>query len=103
MVSARVTTHWMNGWFLRLFSRAYLVIGTEEIQVEWGKWVTAELPNGPVQVGAGVRYTSRSELGGFEPRTIQQQDGTSCGSIRELTLRNGFWNHSPFEVENRRS
>ena len=99
IVNARVTTHWMNGWFLRLFSRAYLVVGEEEIAVDWGKWIAVEVPDGPVQIGAGVRYTSKADLGGFEPQTIQQPSEGSSESTRSLVLRNGFWNHTPFKVE----
>lgn len=98
-VNARVTTHWMNGWFLRFFSRPYLVIDNEEVAVEWGKWTAVEIPEGPVQVGAGVRYARTSELGGFEPQTLQPQGDELSRSTRRLVLRNGFWNHTPFRVE----
>jgi hypothetical protein len=98
-VNTRITTHWVNGWFLRLFSRPYLVIDDEEVAVEWGKWIAVEMPEGPVQVGAGVRYTRTSELGGFKPHMLQPQSDETSGSTRRLVLRNGFWNHTPFKIE----
>lgn len=104
MAVVRVRPHWINGWFLRLFGRAYLVVNDAELLVRWGHRTTVDLPDGPVEIGAGVRYLGRGPLLGYEPETLFTEatgpttDAGDGGPPREIELRNGFFNHEPFRV-----
>ncbi|UNX53167.1 hypothetical protein MF406_08960 [Georgenia sp. TF02-10] len=98
-------THWFNGWFLRLFSRPYLVIDGEELATRWGKTLDVPLSDGPVRICAGVRYFRRDPLLGCRPETLNVDELSSAadhdsGSSHrpQIVFRNGFWNHSPFRV-----
>lgn len=106
VASVLITTHWVNGWFLRLFSRPYFVMNEQEFSARWGKAMDVSLPDGPVRLCAGVRYFNRGPLLGCEPETVDfekdHRDDTEHGSesLRhpKIVFRNGFWNHSPFRV-----
>ncbi|WP_250445560.1 hypothetical protein [Actinotalea sp. C106] len=97
-MSAVVVGHWFNGWFMRLFGRAYLVVADEELPVAWGRPTPVQLPDAPVRIGAGVRYLDRGPLLGCEPQAYEGHLGTRGTEALRVTLRNGFWNHSPFRL-----
>ena len=91
---ARVTTHWFNGWFLRLFARPYLVVDGVEHAVRWGRATDVPVSAGSVRIGAGVRYAGRGALLGAESTPVDAR--AREGDV--LVLRNGFWNHTPFRI-----
>ena len=96
-VTVVVTGHWLSAWFLRLLARPWVVVDGEERRVRWGEPTPVSLPEQPVLVGAGVRYLGRGPLLGCEQEPYGGHLGARGGAPR-LTLRNGFWNHTPFRL-----
>lgn len=87
------TTHWLNGWFLRVASRPYVVVDGREQEARWGSASTVAVEGGRSRVGVGVRYLGRGALLGLEATPVEGlADGTA------LVFRNGPWNHDPFRL-----
>lgn len=97
-IRVRVKTHWINGWFVRLFARPFVVIDDEEYRASFGKSLTVEVEGDGARVGAGIRYGSKGGLMGCEPEEIHARGGSSPERPIDVVLRNGFWNHTPFHV-----
>ncbi|MCP3425896.1 hypothetical protein NBM05_07720 [Rothia sp. AR01] len=98
-LSVRVTAHWANGWLLRAFARPFLVVDGVERPVRWAEPAEVEAAGDVVRLGAGVRYRRADPLGGCEPETLELG---GAEPPREVELRNGFLNHTPFRVVRRR-
>jgi len=89
-----IETHWLNGWFLRLFATPYVVTGSAEQEARWGATATVPAGGDREGVGVGVRYFNRGSLLGLEKVMVAlPQSGATT-----LVFRNGFWNHDPFRL-----
>lgn len=102
-VSVRVTTHWVNGWFLKPLAKPYVVVNGRERRVRWGREVAIELVSVNAKIGVGVRYFGRGALLGCEPQDIDLRS-TSSNDVQSnmvLEFRNGPLNHMPFRIANR--
>lgn len=87
-------THWLNGWFLRLFARAAVRVDGVEYAAHWGRPVIVEVVAGDHRVAVGARYRgTRPLLGAVEARVSAKPAETVL-----VNARNGFFNHQPFEV-----
>lgn len=93
-----VKTNWLNGWFIRVFSRPYIVIDGVEHLVKFSTPKCFSSNANSITIGAGIRYFGRGQLLGYEAETFIL-DPQPNGTI-EIILRNGFWNHSPFRIIN---
>lgn len=92
-VDVAIKTHWLNGWFLRLFSTPYAVAGSSEQRLTWGR--TEAVPLGENGcVGVGVRYFDKGSLLGVEEAQVKHRRENAS----TLVFRNGFWNHDPFRL-----
>ena len=105
-VTVRIVPHWFTGWFLRLFSRPYLVVDGHERRVGWGRAVAVISDGASLQLGAGIRYFGRGALLGCEPETVDVPAPppgaeSTLGKPSALVLHNGFWNHEPFRISRR--
>ena len=96
--SVVVVGHWVKGWVLRLFGRAYVVVEDDELPVAWDRPTAVQLPDAPVRIGGGVRYLGRGPLLGCEAQTYEGHLRAGSTGVARITLRNGFWNHSPFRI-----
>jgi len=93
-ISVRVSAHWSNGWFLRLFSRPYVVVEGKPRRVVWGELTRVAVGSSSPALGAGVRYFGRGPLLGCEPDPV---DLVTVGE-KTLEFRNGLLNHTPFRI-----
>lgn len=97
----KIETHWINGWFLRLFSKPVVVIGCAEYPMRWSRATEIEVYcDRFIQVGAGVRYFGKSQLLGVCKSELPIGRVAESGLI-SLTFRNGPWNHDPFRLVER--
>jgi len=92
-VHVALRPHWLNGWFLVLFTSPRIVVGSTEHRARWGRAVTIPVAAGQ-RVGAGIRYFGRGRLLGVED--VELDDTVPAGST--LLFRNGPWNHDPFRL-----
>lgn len=88
------TTHWLNGWFLKLFSVPVLRVGGVDVVGSWGEPTVVEVDAGLVHVSVGARYRLSGSVLGAVESTFQVGEGESIS----LRARNGFFNHTPFQV-----
>jgi hypothetical protein len=87
-------THWINGWFLRLYARAVIRIDGVEYPARWGRPVAIEVGTGDHTVAVGARYRgTRSLLGAIDTRVFAKP-----GKPVFVNARNGFFNHQPFTI-----
>lgn len=91
-VDVALWPHWLNGWFLALFTSPCVVVGSTEHPARWGRAVRVPVAAGQ-RVGVGVRYFGRGRLLGVEDTAL---DDVPAGST--LLFRNGPWNHDPFRL-----
>ena len=95
--------HWINGWFLRLFSKPTLVVDSKEFPLSWSGPTEVEIDESrDVAVGVGVRYFGKGKPLGLH-MTELDADVAAHESPAVLTFRNGFWNHDPFVLVTRNS
>ncbi|MDO4252908.1 MULTISPECIES: hypothetical protein [Bacillati] len=96
-VQVTVKTNWLNGWFIKIFSKPFLWVDGNEIPVEFSSPALIKIDNYEFKIGAGIRYFSKGRLLGCDPETIYLDISRGDFSV---VLKNGFWNHSPFSVLN---
>ncbi|SJM68918.1 hypothetical protein [Gulosibacter sp. 10] len=87
-------THWLNGWFLRLFTRPVIRVDGAEASAAWGRPTEIEVEAGIRTVAVGARYRGTSAVLGAQETTVDADDGQRV----RLEARNGFFNHQPFTV-----
>lgn len=92
----KVTTHWLNGWFLRAFTRPYIVVNSTEYSARFSRPIAIESDENTLVIGAGIRYFNRGALLGFKPEVFECDTPLPADAAVEITLQNGPWNHSPF-------
>lgn len=97
-IRVHVTTHWVNGWFVCLFARPFVVIDDAEHRTSFREPLTARVSGDSVSVGAGIRYGGTRRLMGCEPEVIDIPEDAGPSTPIEVVLRNGFWNHAPFRI-----
>lgn len=90
-------THWVNGWFLRLFSVPVLRIDDVDHAARWGEAVEIAVEPGRHRVGVGARYRGTSSVLGLQEARIEVAEGRRI----RAEARNGPMNHQPFEVVER--
>ena len=92
----KLKPHWINGWFLRLFSSPVLVVGSTEHPLSWSAPTEVEIDDSScAMIGVGIRYSRRGPLLGAHMAELPVGSGYSCNP-KSLTFRNGLWNHAPF-------
>lgn len=95
-----VKPHWINGWFLKVFSTPFLVVGSTEYRLTWSAPTEVEVDEGQdLKIGVGVRYLRRGTLLGVSMTELPRDSAPRNGPIA-LTFRNGMWNHEPFVLAN---
>lgn len=94
----QVKTHWLNGWFIGLFARPFVVVDHIEYETAWGSSLRVTIPSGTVCIGAGIRYTRRGQLLGWAPQQRTVTPTHQASAQLQIIFRNGPWNHSPFAV-----
>lgn len=87
-------THWLNGWFLRMFARPVVRVGGVEHTAAWGHPLRTNVAAGTHDVGVGARYRGSASPLGVSKLTIEVAAGDSV----ELSARNGLFNHQPFTL-----
>lgn len=97
-ICVHVMTHWVNGWFIRLFARPFLVIDDVEHRASFREPLMVRVSGDSVSVGAGIRYGGTRTLMGCEPEVIDIQGDAGPSRPIEVVLKNGFWNHAPFRI-----
>ena len=90
-------THWMNGWFLRMFARPVVRVDGADHAAQWSRPLTRAVAPGVHRVGAGARYRGFSSVLGVEEASVEVREGEQ----RLFEARNGFFNHEPFTVTER--
>jgi hypothetical protein len=96
-----VRPHWINGWFLRLFSTPVLLAGSTEYLLSWSSPTDIEIDEGRnARIGVGVRYFGREKILGVSMTELPRTSAAQNGGPMELTFRNGLWNHEPFVLMN---
>lgn len=86
------STHWLNGWFLKLFSLPVVHVNDVEMVSRWGEPVEVKVDAGVASVSVGARYHRSSSVLGSVESNVEVKTGDSLS----LVARNGFFNHSPF-------
>ena len=87
-------THWINGWFLRVFARpAVLVDGTEH-SGRWGRPTDVHVEPGLHAVAVGARYRGTTGLLGLDEAEVE----VASGRRLLVVAKNGLVNHQPFTV-----
>lgn len=94
-VRVNVKTHWMNGWFIRMFASPVLCVNGKQIPASFRAPTVVSVEQPVVRIGAGIRYFSRGPVLGCEPELCRVDD--SSGGVN-LVFKNGVWNHSPFTI-----
>lgn len=89
--------HWVNGWFLRLLSRAVVRVDGVDHDARWGRPCRVQVAPGAHQVAVGARYRGTSSVLGVQEATIEVAEGQHA----VLDARNGFVNHQPFTIAER--
>ena len=87
-------THWLNGWFLRLFARPYVRVDDVEELASWGDPFRFPVAPGRHVVAVGVRYRGTKSLLGADGASVSVEPGQDL----RLMARNGALNHQPFSV-----
>jgi hypothetical protein len=88
--------HWINGWFLRLFAKPALIVGTREYPLSWVTSTEVEIDDDcGATVGVGIRYLRRGRLLGLRMTELPRGSEPHSESVG-LTFRNGMLNHDPF-------
>ncbi|WP_147441009.1 hypothetical protein [Mycetocola zhadangensis] len=87
-------THWLNGWFLRLFARPYVLVDGVEVLAHWGGPCVIPVEPGRHVVAVGARYLRTRPLLGVDSAHVSVEPGQEM----RLRARNGALNHQPFAV-----
>lgn len=87
-------THWVNGWFLRAFSRPIVLVNGTEHAARWGHPLEVAVSAGTHRVGVGARYRGAAGTLGVEESRIDVANGANL----RAEARNGFFNHQPFTL-----
>ncbi|MDK7138180.1 hypothetical protein QP414_02520 [Corynebacterium simulans] len=87
-------THWINGWFLRLFARPVVRFDGVDHAAVWAQPLSIETAAGAHEVAVGARYRGTASVLGVAETRIEVADGQQV----VLEARNGFFNHQPFTV-----
>lgn len=87
-------THWINGWFLRLFAKPVVRVDGVDHAARWSRQLRVDVSEGTHSVGVGARYRGTSAVLGIEESRIKVADGQCV----DLEARNGLFNHQPFTV-----
>ncbi|GAA1407965.1 hypothetical protein AUR04nite_13350 [Glutamicibacter uratoxydans] len=87
-------THWINGWFLRLFSVPVISIDAVEHTGVWGKSSSFEIADPSSRISVGARYRGSSQVLGRLELQLQLEQVESM----TLRARNGLLNHEPFKL-----
>lgn len=88
--------HWVNGWFLRLFAKPALVVGSREYPLSWTASTEVEVDDASrIMIGVGIRYFRGGRLLGVHGTELPREPAPQNGPV-DLTFRNGLWNHGPF-------
>jgi hypothetical protein len=70
LIEVELRPHWLNGWFLRTFARAYLRLDGVERPVEWDRPAVVAVPAGSHRADVCVRYGRWSASGAGPERAI---------------------------------
>jgi hypothetical protein len=83
---------WVNGWFLRIFTRAFVDVNGEEVACPWREITSISVAPGAVHLTSFIRYRGTSpRLGSGSIEFV----GTAGAQYR-LVARNGVMNQTPF-------
>jgi hypothetical protein len=96
-LAVSVRPHWINGWFLRLLARPFVVVDGRERQSSWGEAELVTVPAGEHDVAVFLRYKgTRNQLGMGQLR-VQVRPG----DVVRVSARNGWLNSTPFRLQQR--
>ncbi|MGP9683883.1 hypothetical protein [Brachybacterium sp. AOP3-A1-3] len=87
-------THWVNGWFLRIFARPVVLVDGTEHSGRWGQPTEVHVEPGLHTVAVGARYRGTSGTLGLDEAEVDVDSGRRL----LVTATNGFFNHQPFTV-----
>lgn len=93
-VTVTPRTHWVNGWFVRLFARPVVRLDGIDHEARWGRPLQVEATVGSHEVGVGARYRGTASILGVAGSHIEVPEGQHIA----VEARNGFFNHQPFVV-----
>lgn len=87
-------THWLNGWFLRLFARPIVRFDGVDHVALWAQPLQIEAAAGSHEVAVGARYRGTASVLGIAESRVEVAEGQQVA----VEARNGFFNHQPFTV-----
>lgn len=87
-------THWINGWFLRLFARPVIRFDGVDHTARWGQPYRVDAGAGAHRIAVGARYRGGTGALGL----VESRVEIGAGQRLILEARNGFFNHQPFIV-----
>jgi len=87
-------THWINGWFLRLFSVPVISIDAVDHVGVWGKSSSFEIADPFPRISVGARYRGSSLVLGRQELQLHLEQVESM----TLRARNSVLNHEPFKL-----
>nr|BFF07223.1 hypothetical protein GCM10023233_21920 [Brevibacterium otitidis] len=90
-----VKTHWMNGWFIRMFASPVVCVNDRQFPASFTEPTVVSVDVHALRIGAGIRYFSRGPVLGCEPELFRVDESFNEVNV---VLKNGFWNHSPFRI-----
>lgn len=93
-VTVTPRTHWVNGWFLRLFARPVVRFDGVDHDARWGRPLQVKAAVGSHEVGVGARYRGWASVLGVAELRIE----VAAEKHVAVEARNGFFNHQPFVV-----
>ncbi|PZF66478.1 hypothetical protein DEI81_02460 [Curtobacterium sp. MCBD17_013] len=93
-VEMGVHASWVNGWFLRVASRAFLRVDGAEILLSWTHPTGVAVEPGQHEIAVGVRYRGFSRLLGARTCLVSVEPGQTL----QLRAHNGPLNSDSFNI-----
>ncbi|MEV0985282.1 hypothetical protein AB0I45_13145 [Brevibacterium sp. NPDC049920] len=93
-VTVTPRTHWINGWFLRIFARPVVIVDDVEHRAGWDRALRVDVAAGRHRVAVGACYRGTSSIVGAEESSLE----VDHGQVIAVEAKNGVFNHHPFTV-----
>ena len=101
VLRVRIKTNWVNGWFLRLFTKPVVLVDRVEYPGQWSKVTEIEtIDESSTRVAVGFRYFGRGSVLGPSESVLTHNTDAGTDSV-DMVFKNGPLNHQPFRLVKR--
>lgn len=101
VLRVRIKTNWVNGWFLRLFTKPVVLVDRVEHPGQWLQVSEIEIDDeDSTRVAVGFRYFGRGSVLGTS-ESVLTRDAEAGSDQVDVVFKNGPLNHQPFRLVKR--